>query len=247
VDLENWFYEFDLGPLGRTRSVLPPEVRPIHASRLAMVNIAIDRHFSRDRLRTISCLDAGCHEGFYSIELAKRGVPRVLGVDVREESLERARFVARMLGIRNVEFKQMNAEQVSPANTGPFELTLALGLLYHLENPMLCLRKICAVTKELCVLETQVIEDVEGAAEWGARMWTRPYQGIVALIDETSEFDSDNRETGATPLAFCPSRKGLTTMLLHAGFQRVEFIEPPAGAYEQLARGKRVVCAALKA
>ena len=244
--LDDWFYEFDLGPLGWTRSVLPPEVRPIHRTRLEMVISAIDRHFAPDRLRTIPCLDVGCHEGFYSVELAKRGVPRVLGIDVRDESLERARFVTETLGLTAVVFKHMNAEQISPATVGEFPLTLALGLLYHLENPMLCLRNMCAVTSELCVVETQVVDEIEGNVEWGAQMWTRPYRGVAALIDETAEFDSENRETGATPLAFCPSRKGLVTMLTHAGFSRVEFIEPSAGAYEQFIRGKRVVCTAFK-
>ena len=95
--LAPWFYEFDLGTLGRTPSMLPPEVQPIHKTRLDMANTAIDTHFSESRLRSISCLDIACHEGFYSVEIAKRGVPRVLGVDVREESLQKARFVAESL------------------------------------------------------------------------------------------------------------------------------------------------------
>ena len=139
----------------------------------------------------------------------------------------------------------MNAERID-ATLGTFELTFFLGLLYHLENPMLCLRNASAVTSEMCVVETQVIDEIEGETEWGASAWKRPYQGALALIDETPEFDNDNRETGATPLATCPSRKGLVSMLKHAGFPRVEFIQPPADAYEQLARGKRVVCAAYK-
>jgi ubiquinone/menaquinone biosynthesis C-methylase UbiE len=244
--LAPWFYEFDLGPLGRTASMLPPEVQPIHETRLAMVNSAIDQHFTRDRLRQISCLDIACHEGFYSVEMAKRGIPHVLGVDVREESLQKARFVANALNMQGLAFQNFNAEQIRPESIGQFELTLFLGLLYHLENPMLCLRNAFAVTTELCVLETQVIDDVEGETEWGASGWKRKYQGILALIDETPEFDQNNRETGATPLATCPSRKGLVSMLRHAGFARVEFIAPPATAYEQLARGKRVVCAAYK-
>jgi hypothetical protein len=111
---------------------------------------------------------------------------------------------------------------------------------------MLCLRNASAVTTEMCILETQVIDDIEGETEWGASGWKRKYQGILALIDETPEFNQNNRETGATPLATCPSRQGLVSMLKHAGFTRVEFIAPPAQAYEQLARGKRVVCAAYK-
>ena len=35
-------------------------------------------------------------------------------------------------------------------------------------------------------------------------------------------------------------------MLKHAGFSRVELIDPPADGYEQHARRKRVVCAAWK-
>lgn len=244
--LAPWFYEFDLGPLGRTPSMLPPEVKPIHATRLAMVNAAIDRHFTKDRLAQISCLDVACHEGFYAVEMAKRGIPHVLGVDVREESLRKARFVASALEMHGLAFQQANAEQIRPETVGQFELTLFLGLLYHLENPMLCLRNASAVTTEMCIVETQVIDEIEGETEWGASGWKRKYQGVLALIDETPEFNQDNRETGATPLATCPSRKGLVSMLKHAGFARVEFIAPPAQAYEQLSRGKRVVCVAYK-
>jgi hypothetical protein len=130
--------------------------------------------------------------------------------------------------------------------TGEFELCLFLGLLYHLENPMLCLRNIARLTCEMCVIETQVIEEVEGATEWGSREWTRPYHGVLALIDESGEFYNQNSETGASPLATCPSPRALEFMLKQAGFRRVETIAPPPGAYEQHARAKRVVCAAYK-
>jgi tRNA (mo5U34)-methyltransferase len=244
--LAPWFYEFDLGPLGQTSSALPPDVRPIHTTRLQMLNTAIDHHFSAEQLQEVRCLDVGCHEGFYSVALAKRRVREVLGVDVRIDSLRRACFVSGALGLNNIHFRQLNAEAINPANVGQFDLTLCLGLIYHLENPMICLRNIAAVTKQLCVVETQVVDEVEGSAEWGSRSWTRPYQGILALIDETAEYNAENRETGATPLATCPSPRGLEVMLKHAGFSRIEFIEPPADAYEQLARRKRVVCAAIK-
>ncbi len=80
----------------------------------------------------------------------------------------------------------------------------------------------------------------------GRSAWTRPYEGILALIDESPEYEAENRETGATPLATCPSPRALEVMLKHSGFSNVEFVEPPPGAYEQLARRKRVVCAAWK-
>jgi tRNA (mo5U34)-methyltransferase len=244
--LAPWFYEFDLGPLGRTESLLPPDVKPIHLTRLEMVRAAIRLHFSPERLREIRCLDVGCHEGYYSVAAAQLGVRDVLGLDIREESLQRARFVANSLGLPGVRFEHCNAEDVSAAKFGEFELTFFLGLLYHVENPMLCLRNIADVTCELCVLETQVIDEVEGTVEWGAQKWTRPYQGVLALIDESAEHAASNRETGSTPLATCPSPRALEVMLKHAGFSHLEFIDPPTNAYEQHARRKRVVCAAWK-
>jgi len=240
-----WFYEFDLGEHGRTASVLPPEILPIHQTRLDMVSGLVDEQFG-ERLPRIRCIDVGCHEGYYSVAMARKGMREVLGVDVRESNLEKARLVAEVFGLRNLVYQQKDCENLRVEETGQYELCLFLGLLYHLENPMLCLRNISRVTSEVCIIETQVVDEVEGLAEWGGRDWTRPYHGVLALIDEAGEFYNDIRETGASPLATCPSRNALHFMLKQAGFRRSEIIQPPTGAYEQHQRGKRVVCAAYK-
>jgi tRNA (mo5U34)-methyltransferase len=245
LELGPWFYEFDLGEGVRTSSTVPPAVTQIFETRLSMIDGPINKHFGA-RLGNISCIDVGCHEGFYSFAMAKMGIRRLTGVDVRETNLRKARFAAERLGYPQIAFRQGNCEELQPKDFGQHELVLFLGLLYHLENPMLCLRNICQLTKELCLIETQVIDEVEGYAEWGAKDWTRPYQGVLALIDESGEFNNANTETGSTPIATCPSPKALTFMLQHAGFKKIEFIAPPPGGYEQLARGKRVVCAAYK-
>lgn len=245
AELSPWFYEFDLGKFGKTTSILPPEVLPIHGTRLEMVNRAVDARFAGS-FSQIRCLDVGCHEGYYSVAMARKGMREVRGLDVREPSLEKARVVAEALGLNNLTFGRQNCEQMNPDEVGQFDLCLFLGVLYHLENPMLALRNISRVTGNLCVLETQVVDEVEGYAEWGAREWTKKFHGVLAVIDESDEFYTDIRETGATPLVMCPSPKALETMLKHAGFRKVEIIEPPPGAYEQHQRGKRVVCAAYK-
>jgi hypothetical protein len=80
----------------------------------------------------------------------------------------------------------------------------------------------------------------------GARAWTRPYQGILALIDESGEFYNHNSETGASPIAACPPPEALEFMLRQAGFRRTEIVDPPADAYEQHRRAKRLVWIAYK-
>lgn len=240
-----WFYRFEFDGGLATTPAIPESVVGIFETRLEMVWRAVDSHFG-SRVRDVECLDIGCHEGFYSLAMARRGVRKVVGVDARPENLQRARFVAEAAGIGNVSYQQGCVETLAADQGRSFELTLFLGLLYHVEDPMRCLRQVAAVTGELCVIETQVVDEVEGYAEWGSRAWTRPYQGIIAVIDETGEFDAGNRETGVSPMATCPSPRALRFMLKQAGFRRAEILPPPPGAYEQHARGKRVVCAAWK-
>ena len=192
--LAPWFYSFDLGNGLKTQSQIPAEVTGIFETRLEMVNALVEEHFG-PQLPEISCLDVGCHEGFYSIAMAKKGIRQVVGMDVRESNLRKARFVATTLGLPQVRFQQGNCERLRAEEVGRHELTLFLGVLYHLENPMLCLRNLSSVTKELCIVETQVIEEVEGSTEWGSQQWTRPYQGVMAVIDESGEFYADNAET----------------------------------------------------
>jgi tRNA (mo5U34)-methyltransferase len=244
--LAPWFYQFDLGALGKTETKLPPELAGIHQSRLEMLNEAIDRYFSAEELANATCLDVGCHEGFFAVAIAQRGARRVVGVDVREQSLRKASFAARALDLHNVQFRSGNVETLDPAALGLFDFTICFGLLYHLENPMLALRRVAALTKRYVIVETQVIDEIEGETEWGSRRKIHPYNGVLALIDETAEFTGGNMEASATTLATCPSPRGLETMLRHAGFDAIEFIEPPGGAYEQLVRRKRVVCVAAK-
>ena len=239
-----WFYAFDFGEGMSTEPAIPPEVVGIHDTRLAMTQAAVAKQFG-ERARDLECLDIGCHQGFYSIAMARQGW-RVTGMDAREASLQSARFASGAAGFPNIQFHQGRVETLLQDERRKYDLTLFLGVLYHVEDPMLCLRQVAAVTKEMCVIETQVVDEVEGFSEWGSREWTRPYQGILALIDESGEFDAGNRETGVTPMATCPSPKALLFMCRQAGFTRAEILTPPPDAYEQHSRGKRVVCAAYK-
>ena len=238
-----WFYPFDFGGGLCTTAIVPLAVTEIFDTRLRMVEGAVTAHFG-ERQQGLECLDIGCHEGFYSLAMVRRGMC-VTGVDAREENLSRARFVAKAMGL-DVTYGIGRVETLAAEQNRTFPLTLFLGVLYHVEDPMRCLRQVAAVTGEMCVIETQVVDEVEGSSEWGARDWQRPYQGILAVIDETGEFDNGGRETGVTPMATCPSPKALRFMLRQAGFRRVEQIPAHEGAYEQHARGKRVVYAAWK-
>lgn len=240
-----WFYPFPLAPGVVTPSKVPDSVQGIFDTRREMLESAVRVHFG-DRLSGIRAVDVGCHEGYYSFALRRMGVPEVLGLDFREDNLRRARFVAEQLGIGGLRFEQADAEELDASGYGEFPLVLCYGLLYHVENPMRVLRRLHTLTGELLVLETQVVDEVEGVTEWGSREWTREFHGVLAVIDETGEYREGNAETGATPVVTCPSPRALRFLLQAAGFRDVMQLEPPPDAYEQLARGKRVVVTARK-
>jgi hypothetical protein len=84
--------------------------------------------------------------------------------------------VAELLGLKNVTYEECNIEDLS-SEIGPYDLCLCLGLLYHLENPVLSLRKISSITGEVCIIETQVVDEVEGSAEWGGARVDPPVPG----------------------------------------------------------------------
>jgi SAM-dependent methyltransferase len=240
-----WFYPFDFGHGAHTRSFLPDAVLPIFSTRLEMLTVALHAHFGA-RLPDIEGLDVGCHEGFYTIALARLGLRRVVGFDVRDENLRKARFAAGALGHPEIAFVQGDLENADAGAIGVYDLTVLFGVLYHLPNPMRCLRRVAAMTRELLILETQVVPDVARATEWGARNWRQPYRGVLALVDESGEFETGGAETGVSPLVCCPSPRAVEAMLKGAGFRGVEIIPPPRGAYEQHRRGKRLVFKAWK-
>ena len=242
--LEPWFYTFDLGNGEIVESKLPKNIQGIHETRLQMVLSAVEKHFS-NRLPNVKCLDIGCHEGFFSFEISKK-VMSVTALDVRNESLQKAELIQKLSCAKNINFRYGDCHELDQYISEPYDLTLFLGVLYHLSDPIGALLNIAKVTKELCVIETQVIDDIAGQTEWGSKDWHREYKGTFALIDERPEYDNACPEAGSFGLILCPSLTALLFILRAVGFKRIELIAPPVNGYEQHVRGKRVILTAAK-
>jgi hypothetical protein len=52
---------------------------------------------------------------------------------------------------------RLDIEEARAAEIGTHDVTLMLGLLYHLENPVRALRLARAVTRRVLVIESQVV------------------------------------------------------------------------------------------
>lgn len=95
------------------------------------------RHVIPEDLSGQSVLDIGCNAGFYSMEMARRGADRVLGIDTDPRYLEQARLAAEAAGI-DLELRRMSVYEVA-ALRERFDLVLFMGVFYHLRHPLLAL------------------------------------------------------------------------------------------------------------
>lgn len=76
-------------------------------------------------------LEYGCGEGSHAFLLARRGW-KVTAIDISEEGLGIAKQRARAMGVDDIEFRLMNAEQLEFAD-GQFDLVCGSGILHHLD------------------------------------------------------------------------------------------------------------------
>ena len=241
VRSRQWFYEFDLPDGTRTRSALPPGVEAIHTTRLAMLEALLDRVVGRNAAG-LTALDLACHQGWFALHLARRGFDSILAVDARPEHLADAQLMADVLGVKTLTPLQLDIEDARPADLGTHDVTLMLGLLYHLENPVRALRLARAVTRKTLVIESQVVPHLSGMIDWGSWRFQRPMVGNFGIVDESDETHAP--EASVRGICLAPSIEALAWLLKRVGFARVERLMPPPGGHEQLVGEKRAMFAA---
>jgi len=158
-------------------------------------------------------LDVACNCGGVSLEAAGRA-EYVLGIDVVERYIEQAEFLKRALGRERVEFRKLAVEDVD-ASLGTFDVSLCLGILYHLENPVLGMRKIADVTTSVIVVDSRLDPK-------------HPYQPYwrMNFKGPTSENKSNTLWRDGTVCQFMPSARAVEDLLRFLEFRNVKRIDP---------------------
>lgn len=146
-------------------------------------------------LEVTTALDAGCGVGFFSEILQECGLS-VCAFDGRMENVLEARK-----RFPNIPFEQGDVERPEILALGRFDLTLCFGLLYHLENPMLAIRHLHALTNKGLLLESMCIPGHGAGMVWREE---------PAAADQS-----------LTDIALYPSEACLVKMLYRAGFAAV--------------------------
>jgi 2-polyprenyl-3-methyl-5-hydroxy-6-metoxy-1,4-benzoquinol methylase len=103
-----------------------------------------------DDLTGRTVLDLGCNTGYFCFEAIRRGAARVVGYDHSRSAIRKARLLADCLGVKvEFEVRDLNAFKVAEK----FDYVLCLNVLHHLDNPLLVIDQMIAVTRERLVLE----------------------------------------------------------------------------------------------
>lgn len=78
-------------------------------------------------------LEYGCGTGSHSLEIARRG-GKVVGIDISEIGIEKARAKAAAEGVANASYVMMDAENMTFPDDS-FDLVIGEGILHHLDLP----------------------------------------------------------------------------------------------------------------
>jgi len=103
-------------------------------------------------LAECSIVDLGCMEGGYSLEFAKMGFRKVVGIDARKQNLLKANILKLSSRLKNLDFVLDDARNID--RHGSFDVTFCFGLLYHLNDPAAFLKKLGQQTKHMLVLHS---------------------------------------------------------------------------------------------
>jgi ubiquinone/menaquinone biosynthesis C-methylase UbiE len=230
----DWFYPFSFTN-GAQTTVGNEQVLQIHRSRSSMIFPYLDDLFG-GKWDSVSCCDIACNQGWFSTQIALRGAKKVIGIDARKDHIKMAEKIRELSGISSLSFEEGDLFNITPEKNGTFTLTLFLGILYHLDNPMGALRILRSLTEKVCILETQVATgNTRLECTWGTETYHRNGPGIAILSSDEMHVH------GGNVLTFVPSVEALHAMLFAVGFSRIYQCIPSQNLNEQYRTNDRVI------
>jgi tRNA (mo5U34)-methyltransferase len=141
---KSWHHDFDIVPGVRTHGAYNPE------------GLWDELQLPAD-MTGLSLADIGACNGYFSFEARRRGA-RVVAFDVRHKDNSGFGLAQYINGLADVEHRQINILDLQPSEHGPFDIVLAMGLLYHTPDPYRALANCAALARERLLIESFCID-----------------------------------------------------------------------------------------
>jgi len=98
-----------------------------------------------------SFLDVGCGTARYSVEYAKRGAARVVGLDISDSMIDASKKHAAGNGVADIcEFLKVELFQYKPEKK--FDVTIGIGLFDYVSEPLPLIKSMAALTSDRVIL-----------------------------------------------------------------------------------------------
>jgi ubiquinone/menaquinone biosynthesis C-methylase UbiE len=135
-----------------------------------VTSLAIEKLLPRD----LTLADIGCGTGSLTVELA-RFARKVIGIDLSQEMLRRAKAVARERKLDNVEFRQGDALQL-PLDTASVDAAFCVMVLHFLPDPERAIAGLCRITRPGG--SVILVDVVEHKQEWMREQMAHQWLGF---------------------------------------------------------------------
>ena len=150
---QQWHYRFDLHGC----------ITPIHKTEWT------NRHNQREKyffdpltnycggtLKGKRVLDIGCNAGYWALKAIEKQCDFVMGIDARDMHIQQAELVFNTLEIETSRYRFIKADvfDIDFHRSGPFDIVLFLGLMYHISKPIELMEKIAAINSDFLVIDT---------------------------------------------------------------------------------------------
>lgn len=199
ASLGPWHYQLEFGPVS-TRNRRDELDWHIHRYRAnALVDLAAE--IAGGQRTDLSVLDVASHCGVFSLQFAEHGFGSVTGLDLRNENLAQARFLADAYRIDGVRFEQGNVRNLGMREQA--DIVFCGGLLYHVTFPMELLTDLFETTKEFLILDTLCQK--------------HPFSGFHLICSKDIGYTAE----GETHFEFMPTYRGVIDGLFAVGFTEV--------------------------
>src|SRR5262245_13632370 len=123
-------------------------------TRLHALTATLEMVFGSD-LTGRRIVDLGCLEGGVAFALARLGATAV-GVDARARNIAKSQLLKEHFGLANLDYVVRDVKEFTRERDGEWDVVLAMGILYHLDEPVTWLRQIAEATRGLLFLDTHV-------------------------------------------------------------------------------------------
>jgi SAM-dependent methyltransferase len=155
-------------------------------------------------------LDVGCGEGFFSFETERRGAKEVVAMDASLARLRRFEICRDALG-SSISPQWLSVYSLDPEWMGTFDLVMFLGVLCHLQDPLLGIKKVAAVTSGTLLVQSETLESFSR-------------QPLAHFLGHELQSGPPGSRTQDSTVLWLPNAACIRAMLSQVGMVNIEHI-----------------------